>query len=273
MPVNFGLAQHDGYKTPTEDYVAHKVYKNGYELFAVFDGHNTDFFAKQASYILPEILVNQFEAVQTPEVIKNILECAFQETDNILQDGPIYGGTTATVAVITETHIIIASAGDSIALQMDLSGNLLCATEDHNTENPKECDRIREAGGEIKKDRYNDPRVQGTLVLTRSIGDSTYKKFGLISTPQIIITERCPGYLVLMSDSFVESNTYSFLFDTMIKHNYNRNDLATYTFSFIEKTDLNYSAKRIVSNQVNKFRDRLTGYYYGDNTSLIYIDL
>jgi serine/threonine protein phosphatase PrpC len=273
MPINFGLAQHDGYKTPTEDYVAHKVYENGYELFAVFDGHNTDFFAKQAAYILPGILVNQFEKIHTPEDIKIILEAAFQETDAILQDGPIYGGTTATVALITDTHLIIASAGDSIALHMDLSGNLLNATEDHNTENINECDRIRAAGGEIIKDKYNDPRVQGSLVITRAIGDSAYKKFGIIPTPQVIIAERKPGYLVLMSDSFVECNTYSFLFDTVIKHNYNRNDLATYTYSFIEKSDLTYSAKQIVLHQVNKFRDRITGYYYGDNTSLIYIEL
>jgi serine/threonine protein phosphatase PrpC len=156
---------------------------------------------------------------------------------------------------------------------MDLSGNLLIATEDHNTENADECDRIRAAGGEIIKDKYNDPRVQGSLVLTRSIGDANYKKFGIIPTPQIIISERSPGYLVLMSDSFVECKTYSFLFDTFIKHNYNREDLATYTYSFIEKSDLSYSAKQIVLHQVNKFRDSLTGYYYGDNTSLIYIQL
>jgi serine/threonine protein phosphatase PrpC len=273
MPINYGFSQHDGYKTPTEDYVAHKVYTNGYELFAVFDGHSTDFFAKQAAYILPEILVNQFEKTHRPEDIKTILELAFQETDKILEDGPIYGGTTATVTIITDTHIIIASVGDSIALHMDLSGNLLNATEDDNTENINECDRIRAAGGEIINDKYNDPRVQGTLVLTRSIGDATYKKFGVIPTPQIIITERKPGYLVLMSDSFVECNTYSFLFDTFIKHNYNRSDLATYTYSFIEKTDLTYSAKQIVLHQVNKFRDKLTGYFYGDNTSLIYIEL
>ena len=273
MSINFGLAQHDGYKTPTEDYVAHKIYENGYELFAIFDGHNNDFFSKQAAYILPEILVNQFETKHTPEHIRTILEMAFQETDKILLDGPKYGGTTATITVITETHIIIASVGDSIALQLDLSGNLLCATEDHNTENPKECERIIAAGGKVLKDIYNEPRVQGTLQLTRSIGDLTYKKFGLIALPQIIIRERAPGYLVLMSDSFVECNTYSFLFDTIIRHNYNRNDLAKYTFSFIEKSDLTYSANQIVLNQVNKFRDRLTGYHYGDNTSLFYIQL
>lgn len=273
MPLKFGLAQHDGYKSPSEDYLAHKIYDNGYELFGVFDGHNTDFYSKMASYILPEILVNQFQSIKKPEEIKEILELAFEETVNTLEDGPFHGGTTAIVVVITESNIIIASVGDSIALYTDISGNLLRATKDHNTENKEECDRIIKAGGRIIKDKYNDLRVEGGLCVTRSIGDKMYRKYGVISTPHIDIIKREPGYLVIMSDSFVESHTFSFLFETLIKNNYSREDLTKYTYSFIEKDDLQASAERIVTHQVNKFKDLLLGSYSGDNTSLIYVEV
>ena len=60
---------------------------------------------------------------------------------------------------------------------------------------------------------------------------------------------------------------------TLIKNNYSREDLTKYTYSFIEKDDLQASAERIVTHQVNKFKDLLLGSYSGDNTSLIYVEV
>lgn len=269
MPLDFGMAQHDGYKTPSEDYVIHIIYPNNYELFAVFDGHNTDYYSKEASRILPEILHQEFQQERSIDEILTVLQAAFIDTDIILANGPKYGGTTATVTIVTDKHIITASLGDSQALYFDNEGNLLYKTNDHNTGNQEECDRILEYGGRILKDSDGELRINGELSLTRSIGDKTYKDCGVICIPEISVHKRHTGYIALLSDSFTEKKTYSFLLEIIIINKYKIEDLSNFIFSFIEPNLLK-AAQNAVLKQVNKFNSFFFG-YYGDNTSLIYI--
>ena len=56
-------------------------------------------------------------------------------------------------------------------------------TVDHNPEVPSEEQRVREAGGLITWTSVGRPRVNGRLNMTRSLGDSDLKKFGVIATP------------------------------------------------------------------------------------------
>lgn len=272
MPLNFGLAQHDGYKTPSEDFLTHKIYPNGYELFGVFDGHNSDYYPNAVSKILPSMLSKYFEAILTKEQVVEALIKAFENMDIYFKDAPQKGGTTATVSVITDTHIITASLGDSIALYFNMNGTLLGNTTDHNTNNIEECKRITKAGGSITYSFDGDLRVNGTLALTRSFGDKAYKDYGVISVPDIYIWAKEPGYLSLMSDSFTENRVYSFLFESYISNKYNINDLSKYIFSFIQ-SDLTQAAKKAVITQVTKFKKLFRNKYYGDNTSLIYVKL
>ena len=272
MPLNFGLAQHDGYKTPTEDFLTHKIFKNGYELFGVFDGHNSVFYPKTVANILPEILSEYFEiSLTTGEVIEALKE-SFIKMDAYLKDGPPIGGTTATVSVITDTHIITASLGDSIALYFNNEGILLSNTVDHNTSNSEECRRIMRSGGKITYSFDGDLRVNGTLALTRSFGDKTYRNYGVIPIPDIYTCPKEPGYLALMSDSFTENRVYSFLFESYISNKYNIDDLSKYIFGFIQD-DLTLAATMAVTTQVRKFKKLFRNKYYGDNTSLIYVKI
>jgi len=269
--LEFGISQHDGYKTPSEDFVCHKVYENGYELFGVFDGHNSQFYSQLSSFLFPEILVNQFLSKKDPHEIVEILKCAFEEISSSLDDGPDIGGTTVSVAIVTDTHVITGSLGDSIILYLTPTGKLIYSNEIHNTDNPKECERIREAGGKILRVNDNELLLEGKLALTRSIGDKQYRTSGLITKPDISVMTRDNGYLAIMSDSFIECGVYSFLLESYIKTNSNLNDLVKYVYSFIDPTNLEESAKKIVLNQVNNFKSIITGKFYGDNTSIIYV--
>lgn len=272
MPLNFGLAQHDGYKSPTEDFLTHKIFKNGYELFGVFDGHNSVFYPQTVANILPDILSEYFEISLTINELTEALKEAFAKMEKYLKDGPLIGGTTATVSVITDTHIVTASLGDSIALYFNNRGILLSNTVDHNTNNPEECRRIMRSGGSITYSLDGDLRVNGTLALTRSFGDKLYRKYGVISIPDIYSCPKEPGYLALMSDSFTENRLYSFLFESYISNKYNIDDLSTYIFGFIQD-DLTEAAEKAVLTQVTKFKKLFRNKYYGDNTSLIYVKI
>ena len=82
-----------------------------------------------------------------------------------------YVGCTATVILITKNDIYCANAGDSRTVLGRSSGTMCCElSEDHKPENATEKARIEAAGGFVEENRVN-----GSLNLSRSIGDFEYK--------------------------------------------------------------------------------------------------
>ena len=82
-----------------------------------------------------------------------------------------YVGCTATLVLVTKDDIICANAGDSRTVLGRSSGKQ-CEelSEDHKPDNPVEKARIEKAGGFVEENRVN-----GSLNLSRSIGDFEYK--------------------------------------------------------------------------------------------------
>ncbi len=82
-------------------------------------------------------------------------------------------GCTACSALITPNEIYVANAGDSRAVLAVKKSDKLKAVDmsiDHKPEMPEERQRIEKAGGFVE-----DNRVQGSLNLSRSLGDFEYK--------------------------------------------------------------------------------------------------
>jgi serine/threonine protein phosphatase PrpC len=82
----------------------------------------------------------------------------------------MYTGCTACVALVTETEIYCANAGDSRCVVSN-SGKAIEMSIDHKPELPTEKARIERAGGFVE-----DNRVKGILNLSRSLGDLEYKQ-------------------------------------------------------------------------------------------------
>lgn len=78
-----------------------------------------------------------------------------------LEDREEKSGSTAVVAFITPTHIIMANCGDSRAMVVRDDKPFL-ATEDHKPYLPTERKRISEAGGQVMLSRVN-----GSLAVSR----------------------------------------------------------------------------------------------------------
>lgn len=140
---------------------------------------------------------------------------------------PYFGGSTATVCVVTTNNVIVANLGDSPALMFTREGALIYSTVDHDCSDLSEAARMNTVGNGCVYDRYlgananerarildshctNDLdapqsliRVESGLAPTRAFGDPQHS--GVFAVPNIYDWPRQAfAYLCVCSDSFVE---------------------------------------------------------------------
>jgi protein phosphatase 1G len=89
-------------------------------------------------------------------------------------EGGEYGGPaagcTAVCAVVRGDALVVANAGDSRCV-LSRAGRAVAMTQDHKPNDPEEFARITAAGGFVA-----DGRVNGSLNLSRALGDLEYKQ-------------------------------------------------------------------------------------------------
>ncbi|CAL9117155.1 unnamed protein product [Musa hybrid cultivar] len=95
-------------------------------------------------------------------------------------------GSTAVVAVICSSHIIIANCGDSRAV-LCRGKQPVPLSVDHKPNREDECARIEAQGGKVIQ--WNGYRVFGVLAMSRSIGDQ-YLKPWIIPVPEVTMVPR-----------------------------------------------------------------------------------
>ncbi|XVE70646.1 hypothetical protein DITRI_Ditri10aG0088000 [Diplodiscus trichospermus] len=107
-------------------------------------------------------------------------------------------GSTAVVAIVSSTLIIVANCGDSRAVLY--RGKLpMPLSVDHKPDREDEHARIEAAGGKVIQ--WNGSRVSGVLAMSRSIGDR-YLKPWIIPDPEVMFVRRAKEdeCLILASD-------------------------------------------------------------------------
>ncbi|ONK59333.1 uncharacterized protein A4U43_C08F5360 [Asparagus officinalis] len=188
-------------------------------FFGVYDGHGGAQVANYCSERIHLALIEELENVKecSEEISgdglkkkweKTFIDC-FQKVDDEV-GGNDYGdppsepiapetvGSTAVVAVICSSHIIVANCGDSRAVLC--RGKLPVALSvDHKPNREDEYARIEAAGGKIIQ--WNGYRVFGVLAMSRSIGDR-YLKPWIIPDPEVTVVPRTKDddCLILASD-------------------------------------------------------------------------
>ncbi|WCJ29382.1 Protein phosphatase 2C family protein [Euphorbia peplus] len=107
-------------------------------------------------------------------------------------------GSTAVVAVICASHIIVANCGDSRAV-LYRGKEPMPLSLDHKPNREDEYARIEAAGGKVIQ--WNGHRVFGVLAMSRSIGDR-YLKPWIIPEPEVMFIARAKEdeCLILASD-------------------------------------------------------------------------
>jgi len=175
-------------KTPLEDRHAIQTAEHlPTHLFCgVFDGHNGYRAAEIAAKEIPQELTQQLavDKLQTDTVEQALCDSFLKTEKKIAIDD---GGTTATIAYLwpnTEKNnyvISVANAGDSRTLISNVDGTMLLETHDHKATDPKEEQRVTDAGGVVLRNR-----LFGTLSVTRSIGDLAHKGGNCCSPTSLI---------------------------------------------------------------------------------------
>ncbi|XP_038710325.1 probable protein phosphatase 2C 6 isoform X1 [Tripterygium wilfordii] len=107
-------------------------------------------------------------------------------------------GSTAVVAIICSSHIIVANCGDSRAV-LCRGKEPMALSVDHKPNREDEYARIEAAGGKVIQ--WNGHRVFGVLAMSRSIGDR-YLKPWIIPDPEVTFIARAKDdeCLILASD-------------------------------------------------------------------------
>ncbi|MCO5548087.1 hypothetical protein L7F22_001545 [Adiantum nelumboides] len=107
-------------------------------------------------------------------------------------------GTTAVVAVVSSSQIVLANCGDSRAV-LSKGGKAIPLSQDHKPERADETNRIEAAGGRVIA--WKGYRVGALLAVSRAIGDRYLKRY-VISEPDVVCLERSEEdeCLILASD-------------------------------------------------------------------------
>ena len=179
-----------------------------YSLFGIFDGHGGNDVVKYIKDRLPEIIkTNILNNNSYDNSMETKISLAFNKIDEELKfyDSE-YTGSTATIVLIQDNKIYCANVGDSRAYII-YDNNIKQITVDHKCSVPEEAERIINCGGKITKNR-----VQGQLVLSRSLGDLYCKKYGVTNLPYISTNkiDYNVKYIVIASDGIwdvVDENT------------------------------------------------------------------
>ncbi|KAL5074579.1 hypothetical protein RYX36_013563 [Vicia faba] len=107
-------------------------------------------------------------------------------------------GSTAVVAIVCSSHIIVSNCGDSRAV-LCRGKEPMPLSVDHKPNRDDEYARIEAAGGKVIQ--WNGHRVFGVLAMSRSIGDR-YLKPWIIPEPEVTFLPRAKDdeCLILASD-------------------------------------------------------------------------
>ncbi|XP_074498204.1 protein phosphatase, Mg2+/Mn2+ dependent, 1Na (putative) [Sebastes fasciatus] len=215
LGVNYAVASMQGWRAQMED--AHtcmpelrgELKEWGY--FAVFDGHAGSTVAQYCSRNLLERIMatGGVKANEDPEQVKEGIREGFLDIDRHMhkltrQDNWERSGTTAAAVMNSPRYIYFINCGDSRTL-LCRNGKVVFYTEDHKPFNPREKERIQNAGGSVTLQRVN-----GSLAVSRALGDFDFKEVDwrpeteqLVSPePEVYELERTPEdeFLILACD-------------------------------------------------------------------------
>jgi serine/threonine protein phosphatase PrpC len=181
-------------------------------MLAVYDGHGGGETARFIRSALHRAILREANPTADLDRLSEI----FMKIDAECLDNIRDSGSTACV-VLSEpvsgdrnrTRITICNVGDSRCIVLNGDGVIVFASRDHKPTNPIERARIRAAGGTVQ---YG--RVDGSLAVSRSFGDHSYKlnsdlpadRQTVIATPEIdqILVDTRNHKIIVLCDGLLE---------------------------------------------------------------------
>ncbi|KAF0692072.1 hypothetical protein As57867_016730, partial [Aphanomyces stellatus] len=199
----YGVAEMQGKRPYMEDRHTVVGTLNGdaaISFYGVFDGHGGD---GASEYCVDYLCANVTSDVAFASNPKQALTRGFIKTDKdyikVADRTNKDDGTTAVAALVRGNTIFVANAGDSRAILIKKSGDVVALSSDHKPNRPDERERVNNMGGHVIF--WGVWRVEGILAVSRAIGDRMLKPY-VIAEPEITETQRTDDdhCMVLASD-------------------------------------------------------------------------
>lgn len=170
-------------------------------FFGVFDGHSgraaADFAAENLGQNIVDAVVSMGD--EKEDNVEQAARAGYLTTDAEFLKQEVGSGTACVTALIIDGNLVVSNAGDCRAV-LSRDGVSEALTCDHRAGREDERQRIEDLGGIVDL-RHGVWRVQGSLAVSRAIGDSHMKEW-ITAEPdsrKIEITSDCE-FLILASD-------------------------------------------------------------------------
>jgi protein phosphatase 1L len=166
--------------------------RSGVFFAEVFDGHSGSLAAVNAARVLGPSFYGTAEAAEnigrpSAEFTAEALREAYLATDRYIATLGSESGTAAATLYLRECDFLAANAGDARIVLGD-GRKAITLTMDHKPDLPEEQSRIEALGGTVLF--LDVPRVQGSLAMSRALGDPLLKP---LVTPEPRIAEGTLG--------------------------------------------------------------------------------
>lgn len=170
-------------------------------------------------------------------------------------------GTTALIAILEGSKLIVANVGDSRGVMCDNKGNAIPLSFDHKPQQMREKKRIKEAGGFVT---FNGVwRVAGILATSRALGDYPLKdKKFVIADPDILtfeLNDHKPLFIILASDglwdTFTNEEAVAFIKDRLHEDDYGAKSITIQSYN---RGSLDNITVMIINFKENKFSFQTT---------------
>lgn len=167
-------------------------------IFGVFDGHGGAKAAEFAAENLAKNILN--EAVRrNDDEIEEAVKHGYLNTDSDFLKEDFRGGSCCVTAVIRNGNLVVSNAGDCRAV-LSTGGAAEALTCDHRPSREDEKVRIENLGGFVDLS-HGVWRINGTLAVSRGIGDRHLKQF-VTPEPETTVVRIKPEheFLIMASD-------------------------------------------------------------------------
>ena len=190
--IRYGVAETIGFREQMED--AHAIWNEegiGFFSAEVYDGHAGSLAARIAADTLTRYFMHPdrcegFDCGR-PSFTAEALREAYLATDRLIVGRGTESGAAAATFYLQGERFLAGNAGDS-RIVIGEGSRAIELTVDHKPDLPEERARIEALGGRVIA--LDVPRVQGTLAMSRALGDAPLKPF---VTPEPRIAEGSLG--------------------------------------------------------------------------------
>ncbi|TQD91165.1 hypothetical protein C1H46_023248 [Malus baccata] len=174
-------------------------------FFGVFDGHGGAKAAEFAAKNLNKNIADRLRGGSEEEIVEAVKD-GYLTTDVEFLKGDVSGGACCVTALIQKGNLVVSNAGDCRAV-MSRGGVAEALTSDHHPSRMDERERIETTGGYVDCCR-GVWRIQGSLAVSRSIGDRQLKEW-VIAEPETKVLKINPEceFLMLASDGLWDKVT------------------------------------------------------------------